>query len=170
MAIYTPKYLRAEGYRSGADSYVFIPGHLLIPPDSFDSTQVALDPEIGGRTSVKAKIAGVRTVYLPIQAPSVQFGQNVTVEQVQLHYQLSDPNNSYITSIALEQRNLADGVTVTMYSSSTDRKGSGMQSVSFTPAAASAESARPPDRSACAWYCNSRTWRTRSASTARVCG
>ena len=138
VAIYTPKYVRALGYRSSADSHIFIPGHLLIPPDSFDSNQVSLDPEIGGRTNVRAKIAGTRTVYLPIQVPSVLFGQDVTVEQVQLHYELTDPTNTFITSVALERRNLADGAIVTMYSSPTDLKGSGMRSVIFTPVAANA--------------------------------
>ena len=72
VGINTPDYIYANGYRSIQDSYVFVPGHVAIPPDKYASALLTLDPEPGGRTMIKAIVAGNnRSIYLPIQTPSV---------------------------------------------------------------------------------------------------
>ncbi len=145
IGIYTPDYVRALGYRSGADSYVFVPGHEIIPPDGFNESTVKLDAETGGRLAIRTAAAGVnKSVYLPIQVPSVLFGQNVTIEQIQLYYELSDPNNSYITQVFLEQRDLADGTINILLNSATDLKGTGVRSAAFTPTDATLSSSTGP--------------------------
>ena len=119
MGINSPDFVLANGYRSMQDSYVFVPGHEAIPPDGYDSIYVVIDPETGGRMVAKAKAplpggGEERGIYVPIQVPAVQFGQNVTIESIVLYYQLSDPNNTFISQVLLEERNVAtDGGIVT---------------------------------------------------------
>lgn len=149
IGIYTPDYVRANGYRSAQDSYVFVPGQVAIPPDGYDSIFVAMDPETGGRVVARA-IAPLppgqeRGIYLPIQVPAVLFGQNVTIESIVLYYELSDPNNTFISQVLLEERNVAtDGSIVTRLNSTTDQKGSGLRSATYTPSNGALSSSTGP--------------------------
>jgi hypothetical protein len=134
VGIYTPDFMSAGGYRSARDSFVFVPGQVAIASDGYASTALNLDPGVGGMTVIDSQAAGNnQSVYLPIQVPAVLMGQNVTLERIQIYYQLSDPNNTYITQVTLDQRNLTTGAAVSMVNSTTDQKGSGVQSAAFTP-------------------------------------
>ena len=150
VGINSPDFVLANGYRSTQDSYVFVPGHEAIPPDGYDSIYVMIDPETGGRMVAKAKaplpVGGEeRGIYVPIQVPAVQFGQNVTIESIVLYYQLSDPNNTFISQVVLEERNVAtDGSIVTRLNSTTDQKGSGLRSATYTPSNGALSSSTGP--------------------------
>ncbi len=104
--------LRPGAIVRGADSYVFIPGSSLIKNLSSDTT--TWDILSNGAARIRrGAVAGDKTIYLPITLPSVLYGQNVTIEHVQLYYRVSNSANAYITrSVMNVQTSAVDFVNV----------------------------------------------------------
>jgi hypothetical protein len=139
-------FVLANGYRSSQDSYVFVPGQLIIPPDGYDSAFVTINPRSGGSTEILSKaVDDERAVYLPIQLPAVLFGQNVTIENIVLYYWLERPDRTFITQVLLERRSLTDDTVVTMVNFTDDLEGTNtVNSASFTPTNATLSSSTGP--------------------------
>ena len=92
--------LRPGAIVKGADSYVFLPGSVLIRNASTDSTR--WDIQGNGAARVwRGATAGSKSIFLPITMPGVLYGQNVTVEQVTVYYKCNNATNGYIARTVL---------------------------------------------------------------------
>lgn len=99
--------LRPGAIVRGADSYVFIPGSALIKNQSSDTT--TWDILSNGAARIRRGAApGEKTIYVPIILPSVLYGQNVTIEHVQLYYRVSNGTNAYITRSVMNVQTSAE--------------------------------------------------------------
>ena len=104
VGIYTPDYVRALGYRSAADSYLFVPGNFGVALGDVLTKNLEVNYEANGYVRLRNTAgSGIRYFYIPIQTPAVMFGQNVTVEQVTLYYDLTSAN-SYISTTNLRKQ------------------------------------------------------------------
>ena len=99
--------LRPGAIVPGADSYVFIPGSALIKNQSSDTT--TWDILSNGAARIRRGAAtSEKTIYVPITLPSVLYGQNVTIEHVQLYYRVSNGTNAYITRSVMNVQTSAE--------------------------------------------------------------
>ena len=104
--------LRPGAIVRGADSYMFIPGSALIKNNSTDTTTWDILSNGAARIRRGANVAD-KTVYLPITLPSVLYGQNTTIEHVQVYYRVSNSTNAFITrSVMNVQTSAVDFVNV----------------------------------------------------------
>ena len=111
--------LRPGAIVKGADSYVFVPGDVLIKNQSSDTTRWDIQTN-GGARIWGGGAAGNKTVYFPITLPAVLYGQNVTLEQITIYYKVSNGANAYITSTTLNLQTDAC-CSVNIINSPTDR-------------------------------------------------
>ena len=132
-AIYSVDYINSLGYRSRADSYVWVPGiaGVVVTPTALDINPSGSNP---GRANLGTPLAaGVTTNYLiPITIPSVLLGQGVTVEELTVYYQVSNAA-SFITGTALHKLSSASGVAA-LIDDPTDRASTTDASYSLAPA------------------------------------
>ena len=104
--------LRPGAIVRGADSYVFIPGSSLIKNNSSDTTTWDILSNGTARIRRGANVDD-KTIYLPITLPSVLYGQNTTIEHVQVYYRVSNSTNAFITrSVMNVQTSAVDFVNV----------------------------------------------------------
>jgi len=104
VGIYTPDYVRAGGYRSAADSYLFVPGNFGVALGDVPTSNLEVNYEANGYARLRnTTTSGIRYFYIPIQTPAVMFGQNVTVEQLTLYYDLTSAG-SYINTTNLRKQ------------------------------------------------------------------
>ena len=99
------KIYSSEGYASGHDSYLWVPGNLAVTPN----TDVRLYPFSYGK--VRANItagSGSRSVYIPIAIPGRLYGHDVVVEEVRVYYYTSDVNTD-INDTWVRKLTAADG-------------------------------------------------------------
>ena len=130
-AIYADGFVRADGYRSRSDSYIFAAGTEGYPWS--EATDLHMETWYYGRAQLYKTTAGpgTRTYFLPIQLPAVLYGQDVTVEDVTVYYFTSDPD-TYITDTRLYKQTSASSAD-TIYSDVTDHTSTTATSYSFTP-------------------------------------
>ena len=135
VGILTPDYVRSGGYRSAADSYLFVPGNAGVASGVLPSAGLQVSYGPNGGAELRNLVAGPVTRYflIPIQTPAVLFGQNVTIEQVTLYYDL-DSAASFITTTNLrKQTGTGMHLASDLLDSTTDLTSTGPTSVSFTP-------------------------------------
>jgi hypothetical protein len=131
-AIYSPDFIHGRGFRSNDDSYLWIAGAAGSPWDDPANSQLIIDAQSSGTMKINARsAAGTFYFYLPISAPSVLFGQNVTIEQMTLYYSVSNAA-SYITEVSLEKGTGANASTA-LFLDTTDLNSVTATSVNFTP-------------------------------------
>ena len=76
------KIYAGEGYASGADSFLWVPGSLAYSP----ATGVTLDPQHSGILLAECDVTGFKQIYVPIAITSRLYGHNVVVEEVRVYY------------------------------------------------------------------------------------
>jgi hypothetical protein len=130
--IYSPDYIHGGGFRSAADSYLFVPGISGISWDDPAASQLKLDPQSTGTMLIysRAPGTGTRYFYLPITIPAVLFGQSVTVEEITLYYRVSNAT-SYIEELSLEKGTGAN-LKSTLYTTNNDLTSTTATSVTFS--------------------------------------
>lgn len=128
VAIYSPDFIRARGYRSGADSYIWVPGTATI----FSPTPgCALYPQWHGSVKLECSSTGPLYLHIPITIPGMLFGQQVWVKEIRVYYDL-DNVGSYISSTYLRKTTGA-GISDILISNSTNRTSTTPASYSLTP-------------------------------------
>lgn len=139
VAIYTPDFVLARGYRSTEDSFLFVPG---ISGTTLNDGSLELNPQGSGTVRLRAKsITNGHVLLVPINTPTVLFGHSVTIEEVTLYYECDSPEN-FITLIELR---MGTGVEASelLFSDDTDLKSLEPTSVSFTSGATLSDAAGP---------------------------
>ncbi len=99
--VYTPDFVQARGYKSSDDSYVFIPGNAGVGWVDRWYNDLTVRPMSSGAIELERN-AGTDELYIPLTIPVVLFGQNVTVEELQFQYQVSNPAIA-ITEVSLDR-------------------------------------------------------------------
>ncbi len=134
VAIYSQDYINSLGYRSRLDSYLFIPGNVGNALGDVVGNSLEVSYQSNGHVALKNTVgSGTRYFYMPINTPAVLFGQNVTVEQVTVYYDLTSAN-SFITTTTLRKQTGAGLITATdLVNDNTDRKSTSPTSYSNTP-------------------------------------
>ena len=136
VGIYTPDYVRSGGYRSAADSYLFVPGNAGVATGDIVGANLEVNYSATGGARLR-NLAGAnvtRYFYIPIQTPAVLFGQNVTVEQVTLYYDLENAA-SYVSAVNLrKQTGTGMHLTVNLLNYTDNITNTDPDSQSFTPA------------------------------------
>jgi hypothetical protein len=125
--------LRPGAIVKGADSYVFLPGSVLIKNASADSTRWDIQPN-GAARVWRGATAGSKLIYLPIILPSVLYGQNVTLEQVTVYYRCGSASNGFITRTVLNVQTGADSF-LNIVDNATDRTSTTAATYSISPSA-----------------------------------
>jgi hypothetical protein len=132
-AIYTPDYIRARGLHVAEDSYLFVPGMAGKPWDDAANSALIVDAQSNGTVRLRARSnPGTYYFYIPINTLAVLYGQNVTVEELLVYYQV-DNAASFITEVSLE-RGAAAGSSVALVSDATDLKSTTATTKAYTPA------------------------------------
>ena len=129
VGIYSPDYIHAEGFRSDADSYLWVPATSgwFYP----DAACVAY-PTYGGSVRIECSSGGNLHFNIGIPLPAVLHGQNVEVEEVSVYYDL-DNSASYIDATRL--RKLTDATSsVAIIDDNTNRTNTYPSSYSLSPA------------------------------------
>lgn len=128
VGIYSPDFVRAKGFRSNQDSYVWVPAtaSMLSPSEGCE-----LYPKWHGTVALECSTAGPKAIDIPIVVPAVLYGQEVRVEQVNVYYDL-DSTGSYIDRSFLRRfTNAVDSAT--LINDYTDRTSTSPTSYSLTP-------------------------------------
>jgi len=90
-----------------ADSYIWVPGNLLVKNLNSDTTR--WDIQAGGAARIwRGAAPGVKTVYFPITLPTVLYGRAVTVESITVYYRTLDGTKGYISTTSLQKLTDAD--------------------------------------------------------------
>ena len=96
IGIYTPDFVHAQGYRSGEDSYVWVPGNAaLLYHDHSDGC--TLYAQMYGSSRLECSTSGTKWINIPITIPGVLYGQDVWVESIRVFYDL-DHAGSHINA------------------------------------------------------------------------
>jgi hypothetical protein len=132
VAIRTPDYVDAGGYRSGGDSYFFASALNGVPDDVQATSTLLVDAMNTGGVEIRRSGGAVdRYFFIPIDIPAVLMGQPVTVEQVTLYYDLSHAA-SFIDQVSLIATTQV-GSASTLMNSNTNLVSIAPTSESYTP-------------------------------------
>jgi hypothetical protein len=99
VGIYSPDFIQAKGYRSNADSYLWVPGTAAV---LYPSSGCTLYPQWHGTARLECSTAGNKDINIPITVPGVLYGQNVQIKSLEVYYDL-DNADSYINSTYLRK-------------------------------------------------------------------
>jgi hypothetical protein len=99
VGIYSPDFVQARGYKSNLDSYLWVPGIAGVVA-TFSYTYI--QPISYGKARLTSKNPGHKYFYIPVNTPSLLYGQEVTVEELTVYYQCED-SASYILETRLEK-------------------------------------------------------------------
>jgi len=106
----------SEGYASGSDSYLWVPGSLAYTP----SAGVTLDPKNSGKVTVDCSLGtGSKTLYIPVAITSRLYGHNVYVEEARVYYSVSNSTSPiYLSRVRVLE---SDGSAETIAQESDDQ-------------------------------------------------
>jgi len=134
VAIYTPDFVQAGGYKSNSDSYLWIHPMQGIAAASRPLNFAHYD---GGAVGLQAPSTGTKYFYLPVTLPSVLYGQEVRVEELTVTYYTTN-TRSYISRTTLYKlRGPGPGLFDTLIDDGTDRKATTATPYSLLPSASS---------------------------------
>ncbi len=94
-----------EGYASGADSYLWVPGSLAYTSGPVGSANFT--PQSSGILEVDCIGTGSIPLYIPVAVPSRLYGHNVVVEEARVYYRVDNAGSPvYLSRV---RKLLADG-------------------------------------------------------------
>jgi hypothetical protein len=111
VGIYSPNAVHAKSYQSEDDSYWWFPPHGMVETDS-GAGDIEFDyypNNIYGGVQIECTAVGYRYILLPLDVPSVLFGQDVRVEEIQIYYRTD--GNAYINGTKVYKADDAQIVT-----------------------------------------------------------
>ena len=118
--------------QSSADSYVFVPGNVMVKNLSTDTTH--WDMQAGGAARIWGGTNfGSKTVYFPVTLPAVLYGQPVTVSEVAVYYRCTNNTTAYITGTYVDKLTTAAS-SVSLVADSTARTNTTATSYALSPA------------------------------------
>ncbi len=128
VGIYSPDFVEAKGFRSGDDSYLWVPA---MSGWFYPNSGCGAFPQYHG--SVRIECSSAATVYfnIGIPLPAVLYGQEVEVESISVYYDL-DNAGSYIDVTRLMKLTDATSSVQLIYDS-TNRTSTVPTSYSLTP-------------------------------------
>jgi len=97
----------SEGYASGADSYLWVPGNLAVTPDA----PLTLASAYYGRVEVSRSAAGSSFVHIPIALLTQPYGHDTVVEEVRVYYYTSNAS-TYIDNTWVNKLTAANSSVV----------------------------------------------------------
>ena len=128
VGIYSPDFIHGEGFRSNADSYLWVPATAAM---LYPSSGCTLYPSWHGSVRLECSTPGQKAINIPITVPGVLFGQNVRVRDIQVHYDL-DNSGSYIDSTRLHKLTGA-GSSISLITDSTNHMSTSPASYTLSP-------------------------------------
>jgi hypothetical protein len=127
VGIFSPDFVQAKGYKSTADTYLWVPGNAGV---LYPTTGCTLYTNWHASARLQCSTSGYEEVNIPITVPGPPYGQDVFVESITVYYDLDNPA-SYITRTDLRKQTPA-GQSVTVLSSLTDRTSTSPTSYSIS--------------------------------------
>ena len=116
-----------------ADSYIFVPGNVLIKNLNSDTTRWDIQSN-GAARIFRGATAGSKTVYFPITLPTHLYGQPVKVEAITVYYVCLDGTKGFIEGTYLRKQADADSY-VELITDVTSRTGTTATSYTLSPTA-----------------------------------
>ena len=96
VGIYSPDYVRAQGFRSNSDSYWWIDANGVQSEDFWSTSgYFSIQNHRYGGVEFDCGLGGDDAFVLPLNVPGVLFGQNVRLEEARVYYR-TDNAASYI--------------------------------------------------------------------------
>jgi len=130
ISIYTPDFIQAGGYKSNADSYLWLPAIGGVVASG--STGLNIETWWFGRIRFSSSTNETDYYYyLPIDTPSLLFGEAVTIEELTVFYYTND-QNSYIDNTGLYMMAGADDGSI-LINDGTNRTSTTSTSYSLVP-------------------------------------
>jgi len=129
VAIYSPDFVQARGFKSNDDSYLWVPGMAaVVEPRS------PLEIWSSGRGAARmgSSVVGANTLFLPVTTPSLLYGQEVRVEELTVYYWTSN-SASYIAKTEMYRHWPAGGSGELLINNTTHRSSTSPTSYSLTP-------------------------------------
>lgn len=133
VAIKSPDFVEAGGYKSTGDSYLWVPGTAGISGTSAGAT-VNVRISLEGSAILEVTSAGAnKYFYLPVSLPTQLYGQEVRVEQMCVYYKTTNAG-SYIDQTRLYKVTAA-GSGASLIDDATNRTSTSAGSYCLTPGA-----------------------------------
>ena len=99
------KIYSVEGYASGEDSFLWVPGSLAYTL----SGDVDLHPQNTGILWADCTAAGIKLLYVPVAIPSRLYGHDVVVEEARVYYRVTSTGSPVYDSLVRKLK--SDGTT-----------------------------------------------------------
>lgn len=139
VAIFTPDFIEAQGYKSEFPSYLWVPGSSGVSGGTGANT-VDITHVLTG-TLLNSTAIGARSFYLPVTLPSELLGQEVSVNGLTLYYSTSNAA-TFIDSVRMDKLT-GLGTSVTLVNSNTNLNSTIATSASFTSTATFTQTREP---------------------------
>lgn len=134
VAIYTPDFVQAGGYKSNYDSYLWIHPMQGIAGASRPLNFAHYD---GGAVGLQAPSTGTKYFFLPVTLPSVLYGQEVRVEELTVTYYTTNPRSHISRTTLYKTRGPGPGLWDYLIDDGTNRYSTTAVMYNLLPSASS---------------------------------